>query len=108
VSSFEQTWLNRGDKHAGRNMQPWHRKGMSMPNDLVELARICVKHSRASPHPKIAAQLMRMAKDYQCRATQIKASRQIDDLELNELFRNLFATAPSPEYIEAMRSVRTA
>ncbi len=26
-----------------------------MPNDLVELARICVKHSRASPHPKIAA-----------------------------------------------------
>ncbi len=78
-----------------------------MPNDLVELARICVKHSRASPHPEVATKLMRMAKEYQCRATQ-KASRQIDDPELDELFRNLFATAPSPEYIEAMRSIRTA
>jgi len=27
VSTFEQTWLNRGDKHAGRNVQPWHCKG---------------------------------------------------------------------------------
>ena len=79
-----------------------------MPNDLVELARICVKHSRASPHQEVAAELMQMAKEYQCRATQIKASRQIDDPELDELFRNLFATAPSSEYIEAMRSIRTA
>jgi hypothetical protein len=78
-----------------------------MLNDLVELARICVKHSRASPHPEVAAELMRMAKEYQCRAVETKVSRQIDDPELDELFRalNIFATAPSPKCIEAMRSV---
>jgi hypothetical protein len=78
---------------------------MPMLNDLVELARICVKQSRASPHPEVAAELMRMAKEYQCRAAEAKVSRQIDDAELDELFRalNLFATAPSPKCIEAMR-----
>jgi hypothetical protein len=76
-----------------------------MPNDLVELARICATHSRASPHPDIAVQLMRMAKEYQCRAAEIKASRQID-VELDKLFRDLFDTAPSPECLQVLRSLK--
>jgi hypothetical protein len=60
-----------------------------MPNDLVELARICARRSRASPHP---VQLMRMAKEYESRAAEIKA-RQIE-LELDELFRKLFDILP--------------
>jgi hypothetical protein len=45
-----------------------------------------------------------MAKEYQCRAAETKVSRQIDDSELDELFRalSLFAAAPSPKCIEAM------
>jgi hypothetical protein len=77
-----------------------------MPNDLVELARICAKHSRASQNPQIGAQLMQMANDYQCRAAKINVSRQID-LELDEFFRNLFAIKPSPECIEAIKRVCT-
>jgi len=41
-----------------------------MPNDLVELARICATHSRSSPDLDVAAQLMRMALEYQCRAVE--------------------------------------
>jgi hypothetical protein len=78
-----------------------------MPNDLVELARICATHSRSSPDPDVAVQLVRMAIEYQCRAAEIKASRQID-LELDELFRNLFDTAPSPECLQVMKSVEGA
>jgi len=75
-----------------------------MPNDLVELARICATHSRSSPDLDVAAQLMRMAIEYQCRAVEIKASRQID-LELDEVFRKLCDTAPSSEFPQVMRSV---
>ncbi len=79
-----------------------------MPKDLVELARICVKQSRASSHPEVAAELVRMAKEYECRAAT-KAFRQIDDAELDELLRllNLFAAAPSLKCIEAMRWVES-
>ncbi len=101
VGNFEQTRLYRGDQNTAL---AWE-KGNAMLKDLVELARICVKHSRASPHPEVAAKLMRMAKEYQCRAAETKVSRRIGDSELDELFRllNLFATAPSPKCIEAMR-----
>jgi hypothetical protein len=77
-----------------------------MPNDLLELARICVTHSRSSPDPDVAVQLMWMAMEYQCRAAEIKASRQID-FELDKLFRNLFDTAPSPECLQVIRSVES-
>ncbi|HYS44221.1 MAG TPA: hypothetical protein VEM32_09615 [Geobacteraceae bacterium] len=105
MSNFEQTPLNRGDQNASL---AWE-KGNAMLKDLVELARICVKQSRASPRPEVAAELMRMAKEYQCRAAETKVSSQIDDSELDEFFRllNLFAT-PSPKCIEAMRSVESA
>jgi hypothetical protein len=91
-------------------VQRLHGGGDAMPNDPAELVRICVKHSQASPQPEGAAELMRMAKGYQCRAAETKVSRQIDDFELDELFRrlNLFATPPSLECIEAMRWVETA
>ncbi len=59
-----------------------------MPNDLVELARICATHSRSSPDLDVAAQLMRMAIEYQCRAVEIKASRQID-LECLQVMRSV-------------------
>jgi hypothetical protein len=78
-----------------------------MPNDLVELARICATHSQASPHPDVAVQLMRMAKEYQSRAAEIKASRQTE-LELDELFRKLFDILPSPECLQILRSAKGA
>jgi hypothetical protein len=37
-------------------------------NDLIELARICLKHARATSVRRAAAALKRMAKDYQRRA----------------------------------------
>jgi hypothetical protein len=77
-----------------------------MPNDLVELARICARHSRVSPHPDVAVQLMRMAKEYQSRAAEIKA-RQIE-LELDELFRKLFDILPSTECLQVLRSAKGA
>jgi hypothetical protein len=39
-----------------------------MEDDLTELARICLEHARTSQVPKLSAQLLRMAKDYQRRA----------------------------------------
>jgi hypothetical protein len=103
--------LDLVQKAPSSTVQLWHGGGDAMPNDLVELARICVKHSRASPYPEVAARLMRMAKEYQGRAAEKKkVSRQIDDPEWDELLRrlNLFATAPLPECIEAMRWVESA
>ena len=80
-----------------------------MTKDLVELARICVKQSRASSHPEVTAELIRMAKEYECRAAR-KVFRQIDDAELDELLRllNVFAAAPSSKCIEALRWVESA
>ena len=37
-------------------------------NDLIELARICLKHARATSVRRAAAALKRMARDYQRRA----------------------------------------
>ncbi len=37
-------------------------------NDLIELARICLKHARATSVQRAAAALKRMARDYQRRA----------------------------------------
>ena len=42
-----------------------------MEDDLIELARICVEHARASQTPKVAAALLRMAKDYERRAARL-------------------------------------
>src|SRR5437763_9920491 len=43
-----------------------------MEDDLIELARICLEHARASQAPKVAAALLRMAKDYERRAAQLR------------------------------------
>jgi hypothetical protein len=39
-----------------------------MEDDLIALARICLQHARASKSPKIAAQLLLMAENYEHRA----------------------------------------
>jgi hypothetical protein len=50
---------------------------------------------------------MRMAKEYQGRAAEINASRQIE-LQLDELFRKLFDILPSPECLQVLRSAKGA
>src|SRR5262245_11669482 len=47
------------------------RSAESMKTDLIELARICLVHARASKAPKVAAALLRMAKEYQRRAALV-------------------------------------
>ena len=42
-------------------------------SDLTELARICLKHAEAAKTRKLAAALLRMAKEYQRRAGQLRS-----------------------------------
>jgi hypothetical protein len=42
-------------------------------SDLAELARICLKHAEAAKTRKLAAPLLRMAKEYQHRAAQLRS-----------------------------------
>jgi hypothetical protein len=43
-----------------------------MERDLTELASICLKHAQTAQEPKVTAALLRMAKDYQRRATRLR------------------------------------
>jgi hypothetical protein len=44
-------------------------------NDLVQLARICLEQARKAKDKAVAAQLRRMADDYQKRAGELRTSR---------------------------------
>jgi hypothetical protein len=44
---------------------------MQTHEDLVELAKICVGQARETKSRKVAAELRRMAKDYQKRAAEL-------------------------------------
>jgi hypothetical protein len=47
-----------------------------MERDLTELARICLQHARNAKARKVAAALLRMAKDYQRRAALLRGADQ--------------------------------
>jgi hypothetical protein len=44
-------------------------------NDLVELARICLRQARLTANPAVADELRQMAKDYQRRAAVLNGGR---------------------------------
>jgi len=47
-----------------------------MEHDLIELARICVEHAKAAKAPKVAAALLRLAKDYQRRVARLRGEKE--------------------------------
>jgi hypothetical protein len=47
-------------------------------NDLVELARICLRQARLTANPAVADELRQMAKDYQRRAAVLNGGRRPD------------------------------
>ncbi len=52
---------------------------MQTYNDLIELARICKEQARATTSPDVAAELMRMAGEYQHRASKRRSEQLQDD-----------------------------
>jgi hypothetical protein len=46
--------------------------------DLVDLAKICLRRSRLAPNDKIAAELKRLAKEYQKQAAELSAGKLPD------------------------------
>jgi hypothetical protein len=50
-------------------------------NDLVELARICLKQARQTANPAVADELRQMAKDYQRRAAVLNGGTPPDIAE---------------------------
>jgi hypothetical protein len=46
--------------------------------DLVQLARICLKHARETTHPSLRDELKRMAKEYQQRAANLDSGELPD------------------------------
>jgi hypothetical protein len=59
----------------GENRYPeraaWHGGRMQTREDLVELARACLKQARVSEKPVVVAELTRLAKGYQMRAASM-------------------------------------
>jgi hypothetical protein len=47
---------------------------MQTYRDLIELARICTKQARATKSQDVAAELRRMAKEYERRAAELNDS----------------------------------
>jgi hypothetical protein len=47
-------------------------------DDLVELARICIKQAREAAHPTVAAELRLVARGYQMRAASMKHGKLPD------------------------------
>ena len=48
-------------------------------DDLVELARICLRQAREAKNPSVSAEFMRLAKGYQIRAASMD-NRRIPDI----------------------------
>jgi hypothetical protein len=44
---------------------------MQTYDDLVEIARVCLKQARAAENPSVSAEFMRLAKGYQMRAASM-------------------------------------
>jgi hypothetical protein len=59
-------------------MQRQRGTTMQTYGDLVELARICMKQSRHADSKEVAAELRRMAKDYQRRAAELDSGTSPD------------------------------
>ncbi len=55
-----------------------NRKRMQTYDDLVELARICLKQSRESKNPFVSAELRHVAKGYQLRAAAMNNGKLPD------------------------------
>jgi len=51
-----------------------------MKNDLIQLAQICLEHSRRAKAPEVTAALRRMAREYQRRAQRIRAGEGVKRL----------------------------
>jgi hypothetical protein len=49
-------------------------------DDLIELARLCLKQAAATSHPATAAQLRRMADKYQARAEALADEPHMPDI----------------------------
>jgi hypothetical protein len=47
-------------------------------DDLVELARICLRQARQTENPAVADELIQMARDYQRRAAMLDGGRHPD------------------------------
>jgi hypothetical protein len=47
-------------------------------NDMVELAKICVRQARLSANPEVARELRRLAKEYQGKAADLDGGRLPD------------------------------
>jgi hypothetical protein len=51
---------------------------MQTYEDLVELAKICMRQARDTKSRQVAAELRRMAKDYQKRAAELNSGKLPD------------------------------
>jgi hypothetical protein len=47
-------------------------------DDLIELARLCLEQAAATSNPAVAAELGRLANDYQARAAALSGGRPLD------------------------------
>jgi hypothetical protein len=54
---------------------------MQSYDDLIELARICHEQARATKAPDVSAELNRMAKEYERRATQLNGGQLPPNVE---------------------------
>jgi hypothetical protein len=51
---------------------------MQTYDDLVEIARVCLKQARAAKNPSVSAEFMRLAKGYQMRAASMVGGKLPD------------------------------
>jgi hypothetical protein len=58
---------------------------MQSYDELVELARICLKQAREAKNPSVSAELRHLAKGYQIRAASMNNGRLPDIGELPDL-----------------------
>jgi hypothetical protein len=57
---------------------------MQTYEDLLEIARICLKQARAAENPSVSAEFMRLAKGYQMRAATM-VSGKLPDIGENDV-----------------------
>lgn len=52
--------------------------------DLVNLARICLRHSRQVSNPELASELERLARSYQLKAAELSETGSLPDIDDTE------------------------
>jgi hypothetical protein len=57
---------------------------MRFYSDLVELARICIEQARKAKNKTVAAELRRMADEYQRRAGELRTGRDLPSLSTEQ------------------------